>query len=367
MVGDGLVGARSLLRYIVLAVDRLALSPSEARRWDLAENEGDMVCYVAAVGSRLGDMLVILPVVTALIREARRTYVIARSPVQLEVAELIEGLAGCVKEPELPQALEIEPGLVLDFFKDVNGRNHGLLGAMPIAEYERLSIVERLNIACTEFGIAVREHTLVPLSCQRIPDLSNTVAVVPGATSSSKRWPVAHWLELVARLRSCGLSCLMLGEPELCPDVRMLERCGVPLRGTPRLSEAVDVLSSVRLVVTVDTGFMHLAVNQGTPTIGMFNQLSCIWHRSYHHSYALVGDPCMVACLDKAQEVDEVFQQQQCALPCASFDEVRWGGQDYVPCMTPEAAPCMLAITPDTVLALAVDRGLLPSRCLFNA
>src|SRR4030095_8964881 len=177
-----------------------------------------MVYYVAAVGSRLGDMVVILPIVESLIRDDVSVYLVVRSPVQLELAEMIEGLGGCGKESDLAHALEGRAGPVLDFFKDVNGRNHGLLGSMTISEYEGLSIVERLNIACTELGLPGGEKGPVPLPCERIPDLTDTVAVVPGATSSSKRWPVAHWLDMVAKFRAVGLSCLMLGQPELCQD-----------------------------------------------------------------------------------------------------------------------------------------------------
>ena len=58
--------------------------------------------YVAPISFGLGDLVVSLPVVQALIAQAQQvgddTWLVARSSAQTKLAERIEGLAGWVEE-----------------------------------------------------------------------------------------------------------------------------------------------------------------------------------------------------------------------------------------------------------------------------
>ena len=59
-----------------------------------------MAYYFAPIAEGLGDLLLMLPALTALIKTGVPTYLVIRSPKQEGVAELIPGLAGSIKEPD---------------------------------------------------------------------------------------------------------------------------------------------------------------------------------------------------------------------------------------------------------------------------
>src|SRR5262249_12461649 len=226
-------------------------------------------------------------------------------------ASFLTGLAGVIKEHELENATGREPGRLCNFFEDINQRNYGKRGSIPISEYEKTTIGQRLNLACHEFGLALDDYELLglnSLSFDYLPEYRNKVIFIPGATGSSKRWPVEHWLELADMLASSSLSPIVLGQPELCPDVAAIADGGVQFVATPRLREAINIISSCKLVISSDTGLMHLSVHQKKATVCIFNQLTSIWFRKYPHSYILTGDRCRPECLQTADDVDMQFQ-----------------------------------------------------------
>ncbi len=75
-------------------------------------------------------------------------------------------------------------------------------------------------------------------------------------------------------------------------------------RWSPTPGEAVDVLSSCRAVIGVDTGLTHIAVQQGTPTVTIARH-STVYVRPWPHSAAARGVDCTPACL--ASEADYAY------------------------------------------------------------
>ncbi|HMJ89255.1 MAG TPA: lipopolysaccharide heptosyltransferase II [Candidatus Acidoferrum sp.] len=104
----------------------------------------------------------------------------------------------------------------------------------------------------------------------------NTIVLQPGARWLNKRWPTEHFAEVVRLLHARdGLTKFViiggnadraLGEavfaaaPEACID----------LTGRTTLPEAVEIIRSSRLMVTNDTGPMHIAAALNTPVVGLF-------------------------------------------------------------------------------------------------
>ena len=72
---------------------------------------------------------------------------------------------------------------------------------------------------------------------------------------------------------------------------------GVPAVPAPTPGDAVDVLSSCRAVVGVDTGLTHIAVQQGTPTLTICRHGS-VYVRPWSHCRVLRGGPCTDECTD---------------------------------------------------------------------
>lgn len=99
---------------------------------------------------------------------------------------------------------------------------------------------------------------LVPRGC---------IALAPGASRASKRWPVAYWRSLADRLLARGEVVVALGtqeeRPLLCGG-GVIEAYGLPLLN------AAAVLQRAKVAVTNDSGAMHLAAAVGVPVVALF-------------------------------------------------------------------------------------------------
>jgi ADP-heptose:LPS heptosyltransferase len=100
------------------------------------------------------------------------------------------------------------------------------------------------------------------------------VALNPGSGSDRRRWPPASFAWLGEALANRGFAPILLGAPperELCAEVQM--QCRIPLpnfAGQTSPAQAVHLLSQVDLLVSVDTGAVHLAAAAGTPVLGLY-------------------------------------------------------------------------------------------------
>lgn len=159
------------------------------------------------------------------------------------------------------------------------------------------------------------------------------IAVQPGARWLNKRWPVEHYSELVRKLaaRYGNLRIAILGGGsdsemgaiihESAPD-----RC-VDLTGKLSLTEMIEAIRVCELMVTNDTGPMHVAAALRKPVVGIFG-------------------PTEPRRTGPYGQVQNAIQGN---LPC-------------IPCMKPECSwheplQCLRMISPDTILA-AVRRHL---------
>jgi heptosyltransferase II len=99
-------------------------------------------------------------------------------------------------------------------------------------------------------------------------------AIAPGAAHATKRWPLHHWRELAARLRADGFNVVVVGGQ----DDRAL---GLEIAGPeePHLTNAAGefglqataaLLRSAEVVVSGDTGVMHMATAVRVPAVALF-------------------------------------------------------------------------------------------------
>ncbi|MEK6592947.1 MAG: lipopolysaccharide heptosyltransferase II [Pseudomonadota bacterium] len=105
------------------------------------------------------------------------------------------------------------------------------------------------------------------------------VALCPGAEyGPAKRWPAEYFAELARRFKSHGCSVWIVGsgkEAALGAEVEALSGGSCTnLCGKTSLDEAVDVLASVRLAVSNDSGLMHVAAALGTPLVALYGSSS---------------------------------------------------------------------------------------------
>lgn len=125
------------------------------------------------------------------------------------------------------------------------------------------------------------------------------VALQLGASDDRRRWPVGHFAALAERLwNERGLLPVLLGTAGEAP---LGERFGreakcphVSLIGGTNLPQLAAALAEMRLLVTNDTGTMHLAAGLGTPVCAVFLVTAQPWDTG---PYA-AGNLCVEADLD---------------------------------------------------------------------
>ena len=98
-----------------------------------------------------------------------------------------------------------------------------------------------------------------------------------------------------------------------------LDPLAVPALPVPNPGAAVDVLTSCRGVIGIDTGLTHIAVQQRTPTVTICRHGSP-YFRPWSHARALRGAPCDAACLAEERAVGLQRPSQSPGLSMAAPD-----------------------------------------------
>ncbi|MCS0657911.1 lipopolysaccharide heptosyltransferase II [Massilia terrae] len=112
------------------------------------------------------------------------------------------------------------------------------------------------------------------------------IALHPGASAASRRYPPSHWMEVIRQL-DARLGCPMVltgsaDEQTLIDQIH--EGCGVPVRslaGQLGLGELGAVLQLATVVVSNNTGPAHIAAAVGTPLVSLYamtNPQHTPWH-----------------------------------------------------------------------------------------
>jgi heptosyltransferase-2 len=110
-----------------------------------------------------------------------------------------------------------------------------------------------------------------------LDDGRKVVAFAPGAVGPSKRWPVAYYAELARELTAQNGAVWVLGSPGEAPlAAEIVEAAGSHARDltSPDLRNAILALRLASVVVSNDSGLLHVAAAIGTPSIGIFGSTS---------------------------------------------------------------------------------------------
>jgi len=291
--------------------------------------------YIAPISFGLGDLVVSLPAIQALIRESPsgETWLVARSDSQAALAERIAGLAGCVPEDAF------DPSEAGGRFIDL--RDHPLQrdfwwGSPEFDEaVGPLSINEILARICADFEIPAdfsRAERLV--ARQPRPDVGDAVLFVADTDSTTKRWPADRWAQVARDVRARGHDVRLVTRDSRAGE---LSAIGVDPVCAPTPGDAVDVLGACRAVVGVDTGLTHIAAQQGTPTVALHRDRP-MYFRPWPHCRAVVGGRCDESC--RATEQAYAYNSR-----------VRVPGTDWQPRTCPVGARCLEKIQPADVSA----------------
>jgi len=112
------------------------------------------------------------------------------------------------------------------------------------------------------------------LAAHQLDETAPLVALAPGAAHATKRWPLAHWRALAAHLGQAGVCTVVLGDTR----EREAAACVVAASAGSSASAAGDLdlqasgalLRRCRVLVSGDTGPMHLATAVATPVVALF-------------------------------------------------------------------------------------------------
>jgi lipopolysaccharide heptosyltransferase II len=167
------------------------------------------------------------------------------------------------------------------------------------------------------------------------------VAVFPGASIPERRWGADRFRRVAEVLTAFGIRVVVVGgkEDRQQGEEIVARALGLNLAGLTSLAETVAVIQKSALLLSGDSGVLHIAVGLGVPTVSLFGP-------GRAKKWAPQGDQHIV-----------INKGLACS-PCTTFGTTP-------PC--PINARCMRDITVDEVVnavtMLLTSTGAIPSRC----
>lgn len=149
-----------------------------------------------------------------------------------------------------------------------------------------------------------------------LPSFGTCVVLFPGASIAQRRWGAERFQALAKAIRELGWQVLVIGGREDCAAAQAICRDGVglDLAGKTNLAESAAILEGAALLVSGDSGILHVGVGLGLPTISLFGPgIARKWApRGARHTVLDLHLPCspctrfgttppcprQVACLD---------------------------------------------------------------------
>jgi lipopolysaccharide heptosyltransferase I len=145
----------------------------------------------------------------------------------------------------------------------------------PHVIFKNLGLLRVAGIDTTrvEFPLA-RVETSVVTDVRRAIGAGEFVLINPGAGWPNKRWPPDRYGEVAAFLRDVrGLHSVVLwgpGEESLAQAVANSSSGAAVLAPPSQIADLLELARSAALVVSGDTGPLHLAAAVGTPAVAIF-------------------------------------------------------------------------------------------------
>ncbi len=122
------------------------------------------------------------------------------------------------------------------------------------------------------------------------------VGINPGAFyGSAKCWPAERFRQLVRKLRSRGFQVAVFGSPsEKQLSEFVAGRDGVSFAGWTSVGDLVSILANITLLVTNDSGPMHIANALGVPVVALFGPTDPELTGPYNKPHILIykNPPC---------------------------------------------------------------------------
>jgi len=98
------------------------------------------------------------------------------------------------------------------------------------------------------------------------------ITVFPGASVKERRWGVEKFAALVRSIAAAGVPSVIVGgkEDQDAGDAILAAAGGLNLAGITSLAGTAAVIDGSRLLVSGDSGVLHIAAGLGVPTVSLF-------------------------------------------------------------------------------------------------
>ena len=192
--------------------------------------------------------------------------------------------------------------------------------ALERALGSRITLDHRLALKAPAGGV-----TLLPAAFRQ----RELVVLNPAGAWPTRNWPLDNYVRFARhwRERHANAGFVVLGDARIAEQARALAAALggdlVDLVARTTVTQAFEILKRVRLVLSEDSGLMHLAWIGGTPTLALFGSTRSDWSRPLGLHSALL-DSSDLPC-------------GQCMSPSCRYGDVR----------------CLTRYTPEVVAARA--------------
>lgn len=149
--------------------------------------------------------------------------------------------------------------------------------------------------------------------------LTRYLVIVPSAAYSLKRWPLTHWKTMIELNRDKKI-VILAGPTDLFTEELNQYSHVINLTGKTSLLESAAIINRAQVIVSNDTGLLHLSEQLGKKTIALMGP-------------APFGFP--------SRESTVILEKELACRPCSKH------GQG--PCVNPQFQQCMVDLTPSLV------------------
>ncbi len=154
------------------------------------------------------------------------------------------------------------------------------------------------------------------------------IVIFPGASIPERRWGTERFQQVAIKLRQHGYGIVVVGGKEDTETgAAIVNGAGLNLAGQTSLAETAAILNQAALLISGDSGVLHIGVGLGTPTVSLFGP-------GIERKWAPHGPQHIV------------LNQQLACSPCTRFGYTR---------KCPHQAECLQRISPEIVIEAALS------------
>ncbi len=140
-------------------------------------------------------------------------------------------------------------------------------------EYEVFSFLKLFKPILKDINFDFTSPFLKVIKVRKTSQKDLCVVLFPGASVKERMWPKENFKEIADWLDKRGIKVIVVGGKD---EIKIGEYIiqdtlrGINLANKTSLKETAEILVNSKLLLTVDSGIMHLAFAVGTPVVALF-------------------------------------------------------------------------------------------------